>query len=204
MVSDIPHPHYSIGSDEAEAGPSSTHLSSIPSTNSDQLNQPSDHSSWRTRSVSSVKDAVNRFNATDGVEADFSLMLPSPHSSPTKPISQSRLFDESSPHPTTSSSAVSPSTSRKGKERARDITDDDLDFIVSGSSEHDDVHAKERELDAAREEQREHERCLSGNQSRRASDERERDKRRIKALEEEVRRLKEEVGPFLFHIAWAR
>lgn len=180
----------------AEVGPSCTHPSTIPHANtadSDYLSLEQYVSPWRTRSVASVKDAVHRFSATEGAEADFSLMLPSPHSSPAKPVSKARSVDEVSPHRPSSSSAA-PLSSRKGKERARDSgNNDDLDFIVCRSSEHDGVFAKERELDAAREEQREHERRLSGDQSRRASDERERDKRRIKALEEEVRWLKEEV-----------
>lgn len=168
------HPHDNV-LDDAEAGPSST----VPSTHPNQLSLDQYVSPWRTRSVASVKDAVNRFTATEGAEADFSLTLPSPQTSPHRPAL---------------SSAAPFSTSRKGKERARDNGhNDDLDFIICGSSDHDGVSAKERELDAAREEQREHERRLSGNQSRRASDERERDKQRIKTLEEEVRRLKEEV-----------
>ncbi|KAF8134859.1 hypothetical protein EV363DRAFT_842593 [Boletus edulis] len=190
------HPPCDSDLDGAEAGPSRTHSSTVPSADSVDPNQPSlDQyvSPWRTRSVASVHDAVHRFNVTDGVEADFSLMLPSPLSSPAKPISKTRSVDETSPNRPTLNPAPLPTTSRKGKERARASRDeDDLDFIVCGSSGHD-VHAKERELDAAREAQREHERLLGGDQGRRASDERERDKRRIKALEEEVRGLKEQV-----------
>ncbi|KAF8558104.1 hypothetical protein OG21DRAFT_1286076 [Imleria badia] len=189
----VPSP-YDSALYEAEAGPSWTHSSTVPNAD---FNPSIDQyvSPWRTRSVASVKDAVYRFSATEGAEADFSLMLPSPHSSPVKPVSRSRSIDEASPRRPTSNPASPHTTSRKGKERARDSrNDDDLDFIVGGSSGHDGVHAKERELDAAREEQREHERLLSGDQSRRASGERERDKRRIKALEEEVRRLKEELS----------
>lgn len=187
------HPPPDSDPDEAEAVP----LPTIPTTDSAHPNRLSlDQyvSPWRTRSVASVKDAVNRFNVTEGAEADFSLMLPSPHSSPGKPVSAARSVDEVSPARPTSCSTAPVPTSGKGKERGRDSTcDDDLDFIVRGSPEHDGVYAKERELDAARAEQREHERRLSGDQSRRASDERERDKRRIRALEEEVRWLKEEV-----------
>ena len=187
--------------DEAEGGLSWTHSSAVPSAGAVDLNQTSIDqyvSPWRTRSVASVKDAVYRFNATEGVEADFSLMLPSPHASPVKPVSKSRSINEASSHHPISDPPTT--ASRKGKERARDGgNDDDLDFIVGGSSGHDGVHAKERELDAAREEQREHEKLLSGDQSRRASDERERDKRRIKALEEEVRWLKEEVCVFCLY-----
>lgn len=205
-ASDVPvsvqpfRPPYANDSGDAEAGPSWTHSSTIPRADSAGPHQPSSLdqfvSPWRVRSVASVKDAVQRYNATDGAEADFSLMLPSPHASPVKPISKAQSVDEASPHRPSSSSAPLLSSS-KGKERARDSgNDDDLYFIVCGSSEHDGVHAKERELDAALEEQREHERRLSGDQSRRASVERERDKRRIRALEEEVRRLKEEVCRF--------
>ncbi|KAG8213157.1 hypothetical protein J3R82DRAFT_11565 [Butyriboletus roseoflavus] len=190
-------PPYVSDSGEAEAGPSWTHSSTVPSADSTDPNQHSlDQyaSPWRTRSVASVKDAVHRFNATEGAEADFSLMLPSPHSSPVKPVSKAHSVDEASPH-RPSSSFVPKLSSRKGKERARDSgNDEDLDFIVCGNSGHDGVYAKERELNAAREEQREHEKRLSGDQSRRASDERDRDKQRIKALEEEVRRLKEELS----------
>jgi len=191
------HPPYDRDSDKAEAGPSWTHSSTIPGADFADPNQhsPDDYASpWRTRSVASVKDAVYRFNATEGAEADFSLMLPSPHSSPAKPVPKVRSLDGASPYRSSSNIAPPPTSSRKGKERVRDSRDDeDLDFIVVGSSGHNGVYAKERELDAAREEQLENERRFSGDQSRRASDERERDKRRIKALEEEVSRLKEEV-----------
>lgn len=184
-------------SDPRKAGRSLTHSSTVSSTDPSPPSLDQYVPPWRPRSVASVKDAVNQFKATEGAEADFSLMLPSPQSSPVKPISSARSIDEVSPHRPTSSFSAPFSASRKGKERARDSRhDDDLDFIVCGNSEQNGVHAKERELNAAREEQREHERRLSGNQSRRASDERERDKQRIKALEEEVRRLKEEVWSF--------
>ncbi|KIJ66812.1 hypothetical protein HYDPIDRAFT_149777 [Hydnomerulius pinastri MD-312] len=181
--------------DEPEAGPSRTNASDAPELASiDPNGPPMDQyvSPWRTRSVSSVKDAVHRFNNTDGIEADFSLLLPSPHSSPSKASAKSRSDTDASPQ----RSSVVPSNSGKGKERAREDEndDDDLAFIVGETSGHIRVHVKERELNAAREEQREHERRTSGDHSSRASDERERDKQRIKALEEEVRQLKEELS----------
>ena len=192
----VPHPPHNNKPDEVEAGPSWSHPHTAPSAHVVDPAEPSldDYvSPWRTRSVASVKDAVHRFSATDGVEADFSLMLPSPHASPVKPVSKTRSAAESSPqHPNANPAPTR--SSRKGKERARN--DDDLEFIVGGSSGQEDVYAKERELDAAREEQREHERRSSRDQSRRASDERERDKRRIRALEEEVKWLKGEVKAF--------
>ncbi|KIK96565.1 hypothetical protein PAXRUDRAFT_296740 [Paxillus rubicundulus Ve08.2h10] len=200
---DVPSPAHPSRSplgateDETEAGPSRINAAADTSAESADPYQTSlDQylSPWRTRSVSSVKDAVQRFNTTEGAEADFSLLLPSPHSSPVKAVARSHSDAEPS-QKASSGSAVPTMASRKGKERARDETDCDLAFIVGESSGR--VHAKERELDAAREEEREHQRHSSGDHnSQAASGERERDKQRIKALEEEVKRLKKEVRKF--------
>lgn len=134
-------------------------------------------SPWRSRPVASVHDAVQRFNITDGEEADFSLRLPTPHSSPVKPL----------PEADTSLRLAPPSSSAKGKER---MQDDDLLYILGDVTGGDTrIRAKERELVAAKEEHQRH----SGGQSTAASDERERDKERIRILEEEVKRLREEV-----------
>lgn len=72
--------------------------------------------------------------------------------------------------------------SRKGKERAIDDGDEDLAFIL----DHHRVQDKEKQLDAVRRE--------TGAKSKTTGDkERDRDKERIRILEEEVRMLKEEV-----------
>jgi hypothetical protein len=122
-------------------------------------------SPWRTRPIASVHDALKRFNASGGEERDFSLLVVA---SPARP--------------------ESPGTTRKGKERAvvvdDEVGDEDLAFIL----DHNRVQDKEKQLDAARRE--------TGAKSKTTNDgERERDKERIRMLEEEVRMLKEEVCP---------
>ncbi|KIJ11987.1 hypothetical protein PAXINDRAFT_15170, partial [Paxillus involutus ATCC 200175] len=160
ILFDVPSPaHPSRLPLGAEAGPSRTNASADPSAECAdpyQIYMDQYVSPWRTRSVSSVKDAVQRFNTTEGAEADFSLLLPSPHSSPVKGVARPHSDAEAS-QKTSSDSTARTTASRKGKERARDDeTDYDLAFIVGETSGR--VHAKERELDAAREEQREHQR----------------------------------------------
>ncbi|KAI6129906.1 hypothetical protein EV401DRAFT_1927233 [Pisolithus croceorrhizus] len=144
-------------------------------------------SPWRARPVTSVQDAVQRFNVTSGDEADFSLRIPSPQPSPVNFRAGPHPSDETLPQHR--SGSPGPLLSSKGKER---MQDDDLMFIVGGTSDKSQVEAKERELATAREEQRQRENQSCEASSSSALDERERDKQRIKMLEEEVKRLREE------------
>ena len=152
-------------------------------------------SPWRTRPVSSVHHAIQRFNITAGEEADFSLRLPTPHSSPAKPSANPPSGADTSLQ--LASDFVKPSSSAKGKER---MQDDDLLYILGDVPNADTrIQAKERELVAAREEHQ-RQRLASGGHSGGTSDERERerDKERIRMLEEEVKRLREEVPIYLW------
>ncbi|KAL4066823.1 hypothetical protein V8B97DRAFT_1867968 [Scleroderma yunnanense] len=149
-------------------------------------------SPWRTRPISSVHDAVQRFNVTDGEEADFSLRLPTPHSSPDKLCCSANLLSDDANVsflrlPLPDITPAKPTSSSKGKER---MQDDDLLYIFDGPNDDAQIQAKERELVAAREEQHQRQRLSSSD----ASDERKRDKERIQMLEEEVKRLREELS----------
>ncbi|KAI6107917.1 hypothetical protein F5141DRAFT_1119359 [Pisolithus sp. B1] len=134
-------------------------------------------------------DAVQRFNVTSGDEADFSLRIPSSQPSPVNFRAGPHPSDETLPPPP--SGSPRPLVSSKGKEH---MQDDDLMFIVGETSDKLQVEAKERELAAAREEQRQRENQSCEASSSSALDERERDKQRIKMLEEEVKRLREELS----------
>ncbi|KAI6147003.1 hypothetical protein EDD17DRAFT_80378 [Pisolithus thermaeus] len=146
-------------------------------------------SPWRTRPVTSVQDAVQRFNVTSGDEADFSLRIPSPQPSPVNFRAGPHPSDETLPPPPSGSPGLLVSSKGKGR-----MQDDDLMFIVGETSDKLQVEAKERELAAAREEQRQRENQSCEASSSSALDERERDKQRIKMLEEEVKRLREELS----------
>lgn len=128
------------------------------------------------RSTSSVKAAVDRFN-TGGRDADPSILLPVPHTSPTR---------------------VGKAIQDKGKSRAIEVWDDPEDGDTLGEVR---VRGKERELVAAREEQRMHESQrqneAEAKEAEEGEEERARDKERIRMLEGEIARLKQEVGIFL-------
>ena len=129
-----------------------------------------------SRKASSVKAAVHRFN-TGGDDADPSILLPAPHTSPVR---------------------VRTTVHLKGKARAIEPWDDPGEGDNSGEVR---VRGKERELMAAREEQQRHERQREKEGAEKEAEETEteksRDKERIRALEEEIARLKEEVGSIL-------
>lgn len=145
-------------------------------------------SPWRTRPVTSVQDAVQRFNVTSGDEADFSLRIPSPQPSPAN-LRAAPFSDETLPPPTSGSPGSQVSSKGKGH-----MQDDDLMFIVGETPDSVRVEAKELELATAREEQRQRENQSCEDSGSSAPDERERDKQRIKMLEEEVKRLREELS----------
>jgi hypothetical protein len=125
------------------------------------------------RKTSSVKAAVERFN-TGGDDADPSILLPVPHSSPAR------------------------TGKSRGKGRVIEAWDDVEVGDMSGEVR---VRGKERELVVAREEQQRHERRREKEGKAKEAEEAERekalDKERIKALEEEIAWLKQEVGFFL-------
>lgn len=145
-------------------------------------------SPWRTRPVTSVRDAVQRFNVTSGDEADFSLRIPSPQPSPAN-LRAAPFSDETLPPPTSGSPGSQVTSKGKGH-----MQDDDLMFIVGETPDSVRVEAKELELATAREEQRQRENQSCEDSGSSAPDERERDKQRIKMLEEEVKRLREELS----------
>ncbi|KAI0071972.1 hypothetical protein K474DRAFT_480403 [Panus rudis PR-1116 ss-1] len=150
----------------------------------------------------SVRQAASMFTADN---ADYSLMLPnptlsSPHSSPTRPRSRTQSLEKPPPR------SRPPSSKGKGKERARDVDSDhnpdvsgwDYDFSGPGETTSEiRVRGIEKELYAAREEhyRKEAERAESevDFDSSVYLEERERDKERIKFLEEEVSRLRRQV-----------
>ena len=123
------------------------------------------------RKTSSVQAAVERFN-TGGDDADMSILLPSPHTSPSRAGKSSQV---------------------KGKRRTKETRPDDGEVKVRG---------KEQELVTAREEQQRHERQREKEGDTKAAEEAERekthDKERIRVLEEEIVWLKREVDDFLF------
>ncbi|KAG6334109.1 hypothetical protein ID866_4971, partial [Astraeus odoratus] len=181
-ANDLPDPHTSqphVNSVDTTAG--------IPESGSSSLDTYI--SPWRTRPVASVHDAVQRFNVTDGEEADFSLRLHSLHSSPVHPFAKPSTDLESSlTLPSDSNQVLS---SSKGKER---MQDDDLMYIIGETSDNTHLRTKERELVAAREECDRRVNPSSEGPDNNTTDERGRDKERIKALEEEVKRLREELA----------
>ena len=126
--------------------------------------------------ASSVMAAVDRFN-TRGDDADPSILLPAPHTSPTR---------------------VGKPIHHKGKSRAIEAWDDPVEGDTSREVR---VRGKERELVAAREEQQRHERRRekegAAKEAEEAEKEKARDKERIKVLEEEITRLKQEVSSIL-------
>ncbi|KAG2133676.1 uncharacterized protein EDB93DRAFT_1174109 [Suillus bovinus] len=166
----IPHTPQSnidVHAQDSEPGPSNS-----------QHDTPADQSGpspWRTRPIASVQDAVQRFTASGGEERDFSLLVVT---SPMGPVDlESPGVDSEAPH------IPLRGVSQKGKERAVDDGDEDLAFIL----DHHRVQDKEKQLDAVRRE--------TGAKSSTTGDgERDKDKERIRMLEEEVRMLKEELS----------
>lgn len=134
-----------------------------------------------------VKAAVERFHVGEA-DADPSILLPSPNNSPVRP-GRAKRREEDRPRI---------STRDKGKGKAMDevLVLDAWDGDTSGEVR---VRGKERELVAAREEQERHERRREKEKDLNEEADREKtvDKERIRMLEDEIMRLKEEVrSPF--------
>lgn len=124
--------------------------------------------SRRPPNSSSVKAAVDRFNT--GGDADPSILLPTPHTSPAR------------------------AGKAREKRRAIESWDDPKDGDTSNEMR---VRGKERELVAARKElQRHDKRQEQDGELKEAEREKVRDKERIRLLEEEITWLKQEVGRF--------
>ncbi|KAH7912324.1 hypothetical protein BJ138DRAFT_1171990 [Hygrophoropsis aurantiaca] len=171
------HALLSISAQGSESGPSFTAPKSLPESTSaitsDTDGQvPVAPSPWRLNAVSSVKDAIDRFHAGDAKEADFSLLLPSPDNSPVKGKAIAGISTTHKP-------------SSKGKEKERSRVDDsfsfDLDADTSGVIR---VRNKQRELDGV----------LRDRDEQDIGSAREKDKEKIRELEDEIRRLKEELS----------
>ncbi|KAG2153957.1 hypothetical protein DEU56DRAFT_772001 [Suillus clintonianus] len=160
-------PQSTLDAQDLEPGPSS----SQNATPADKTGP----SPWRTRPIASVHDAVQRFTASGGEERDFSLLVIASPAGPVDLKSPGTVLEM--PHSSLGG------VSRKGKERAVDNGDDDLEFILDRHR----VQDKEKQLDAVRRE--------TGAKTKTTGDgDRERDKERIRMLEEEVRMLKEELS----------
>lgn len=135
--------------------------------------------SRRHRLTPAVKVAVDRFHIGEA-DAGPSILLPSPATSPAKIILRDSPRD-------------------KGKGRLIDLSFDEneQDGDTSGELR---VRGKQRELIAARAEQREHEkrRTIDEEDVDQVENEKAHDKARIRMLEGEISRLKEEVRyPYL-------
>jgi hypothetical protein len=150
----------------------------------------------RPNSISSVKDAVRKFRVED---ADPSILLPTSGSPPgrgkgidikgkgrRRSASDDQVDDEYGSYSSTSSR-------NKGKGRAYESWSELAD--TSGVIR---VRGKEQELSAAKEEQRRNERRWERDKDGvEVEVERAKDKEKIKSLEEEIRRLKDEVGDYI-------
>ena len=113
-----PLPRTSAAARESEPGPSKYQ----PATPADEIGP----SPWRTRPISSVHDAVQRFTASGGEERDFSLLVAASPAGPIRPESPGITVEKSLS-----------GGSRKGKERAVDDGgngDEDLAFRVDPTS----------------------------------------------------------------------
>ena len=141
----------------------------------------------------SVKGAAGRFSG----DGDHSLMLPNPTLSPHQHIPK---FLPDDAHSEDEEESIPSSSKDKGKARALDWEFNFADMDASGEMR---VRGMERELYEAREEQRrkELEDEFDINQSI-LMEERERDRERIRMLEEEVARLKSQVSQVLFHVLY--
>lgn len=156
--------------------PEEDHIASRSSTPSIQEIPSSSMIAVPSRTVTSVKTAVEKFRP----DADSSILLP-----------------QTSPHRLTADNATRIPYSLKGKERA-------LEFEGDTPSETR-VWGKEQELIAAREEQVRNEKKWEqqDRDEEAAVRERLRDKQKIRMLEEEIQRLKEEVAPSTVLIPWS-
>ncbi|KAG2076582.1 hypothetical protein BDR04DRAFT_1114133 [Suillus decipiens] len=166
LVPRTPQSTFDINAQDSEPNPSN----SPHETPADQIGP----SPWRTRPIASVHDAVQRFTASGGEERDFSLLVVASPAGPIDPESPGVSLETA--HPPLGS------TSQKGKERAVD-DEEDLAFILDRHR----VQDKEKQLDTVRMETR-----AKGITT--GDGERDRDKERIRMLEEEVRMLKEELS----------
>ncbi len=147
---------------------------------------------FRPPLVPSVKDAVSRFRVGDN-DADPSILLPK--TSPTRsPITRKakpqyeEVFDSDEDEEEEDVGDYPPriSAAAKGKQRAS------MDLVDGDTSGHIRVRGKEQELFTAREQLRRNEERFD-DRPEVDNNERERDKEKIKMLEEEVKRLREEV-----------
>lgn len=163
--------------------------------NSDQNSSSSSSSSWRSHPAStpSVRSTLSKFDH----DADPSILLPRTKVSPGRSSKGkerddhyfSSSFDAACPF---SDRSGSMSVSPKGKERAYDLSWDDSRASTSGALR---VMNKEKELKAARETKMRRE--LDGDDEG-ARKETMQDKIKIKMLEQEIERLKEEVLQIYF------
>jgi hypothetical protein len=156
---------------------------------------PEQDSPLLTRGAKSVKTAVGQFHL-DEDEADASIMLPNPSLSPVRTAAEhSPVRSPERTAPATEASPgdeASPVRLDKGKGRATEDPFLDLDPNVSGVIRY---RGKQKELDDARAEFRQHEeRRGHADHEHQVEGPHEQDKRRIQMLEREIETLKAEVG----------
>lgn len=147
----------------------------------------------RSNKGSSVRSAVDKFCVGED-DADPSILLPSPKKSPLAVGTTNYL------HPRGADQDLPSPTSRKDKGKARATDSSPVEYFDSSSYLH--VKGKERELVAVREELHENERRRENyhrGESSSQGRERESDQARIRMLEEEITRLKEEVCLCFYH-----
>jgi hypothetical protein len=142
-----------------------------------------------------VRDVVKRFRVGEE-DADASILLPKETVSPGKGKGKAR-GDERVPM------GVSQLSSRdKGKQLTREVDDCEYEFVHTAETSGEvRVRGKERELVEAREEHLRKERRRERDREKdveEAEKERNMDKERIKMLEQEIQRLKEEVYDFFY------
>ena len=143
----------------------------------------------RSASIPSVKAAVQMFHV-DGADVDVSILLPTAGFSPEKGKVVPDALDKGKGR-AISDDLVDRSlpTLDKGKGRASECPPDPED-----TSDESRVRGKERELVVAREEQRQKEKRWERDKDDiELESERRRDKEKIKSLEDEIRKLKDEV-----------
>lgn len=159
-------------------------------------------STFRPRSIPSVKAAVQKFRVGPD-DADSSILLP--QLSPKRNKGQTRdnasrsVLSNDNQHDTDESSRIS--YRAKGKGRASNVSLERFDGDTSGDIR---VRGKERELVAAREEQMRNERRWEREKDTVSIEESQReslkDKERIRMLESEIQRLRDEVRFYFSHI----
>lgn len=178
-----------------EAGPSRGPIGLSTSENAEEPASPFPP----PQPQSSVKAAVERFHIGEN-DADPSILLPSPTTSPTRVNGDSKGKARETYTPRERESSPSRlSYKDKGKFRTMELSPQTDNADTSSEIR---VRGKEKELDAVRKEQREKSKRRERDKHQDEEDEREkqRDKDKIKTLEEEIMKLKAEVSFLIYKV----